>query len=120
LTVIDLPPPPSLNNLFLNVTGRGRVLSGEYRAWRMEAGGVLKQQKPAPVLGQVMVKFEHNEKCRIDPDNLLKAPFDLLVEHKIIAGDGPKIVRGYSFAWSSEVTGMRVTVIPVSSVTSPV
>lgn len=33
----DCPAPPSVNNLYRNVPGRGRVVTREYQAWRDEA-----------------------------------------------------------------------------------
>ena len=35
--VLHLPFPPSLNNLFINVRGKGRAPSARYAAWRRRA-----------------------------------------------------------------------------------
>ena len=32
-TFLDIPLPPSTNNLFVNVVGKGRRKSGEYKSW---------------------------------------------------------------------------------------
>jgi Holliday junction resolvase RusA-like endonuclease len=35
---LDLPLPPSLNNMYRNVYSKGRVKSDTYNAWQLEAG----------------------------------------------------------------------------------
>lgn len=115
MTVIELPPPPSVNNLFLNVHGRGRVISPKYREWKAEAGWRLKQQKPKKIKGPVVVDIAHQDSGRIDGDNTLKPLFDLLVEHQVIEADTRPIVRRFSFGWE-DVVGVRVTISSVASV----
>jgi Holliday junction resolvase RusA-like endonuclease len=109
---LNLPKPPSTNNLFIN-TKRGRVISPDYRTWRDVAGWELLRQKPTKLKGPVSVKFEHEDEGRGDGDNKLKAVFDLLVAHQVIEDDTRKIVRAFSFEWSKDVEGVRVTVCPV-------
>ena len=110
MTVIELPTPPSVNNLFINV-GRRRTLSPEYRAWREEAGWKLQAQRPAPIHGRVCIDIALADKGRIDADNSLKAPIDLLVEHKIIQGDSRKYVRDARVYFDSSVTdGCRIEI----------
>ena len=44
--VVDVPLPPSTNNLYLNVAWRGRVKSPEYRAWIDVASMLVLLLKP--------------------------------------------------------------------------
>lgn len=87
--------PPSLNNLFLNVQGRGRVPTAEYKAWRKTAGWELQAQRPRKFTEAVEVVVELNPPTRraFDPDGKLKAPMDLLVTHGVIPDDSIRYVR---------------------------
>ena len=87
--------PPSTNNLFLNVPGRGRVPSKEYSHWRQQAGWELKAQRPGKFKTPVEITVELNPptKRAFDPDGKLKAVIDLLVTHEIIADDNFNFVR---------------------------
>jgi crossover junction endodeoxyribonuclease RusA len=79
--------PPSVNNLFLNVPGRGRVRSGRYRAWQDENLWALKALKLGSVAGHVRVDYWLPVKNRQDIDNPLKALNDLLQSSGILAND---------------------------------
>ena len=92
---ICLPWPVSTNNLFLNVPGRGRVPTKEYKAWRETAGWELQAQRPRKFREPVEITVELCPPTRraFDPDGKLKAPIDLLVTHEIIPDDSIKYVR---------------------------
>jgi len=85
--MLTLPVPPSTNNLFVNVRGRGRRKSDEYRAWLHEAGLKLNLQRPQPVSGPVHVTIRIPDIARGDLDNRIKASLDLLVKHRLIEDD---------------------------------
>lgn len=106
---LDLPFPPSLNNLFHNRTG-GRHPSTKYKDWQTEAGWEIARRHPVPIPGKVKIAYVLQDKGRCDLDNLAKATTDLLVTHKLIDGDGRKFVREINFAWSADVKGVRITV----------
>ena len=112
MTVIDLPFPPSTNNLFINVK-KGRIPSQRYEEWRLEAG--YKLNSCGAVSGPVSIAYEFGEpdKRKRDLDNLLKAPSDLLVTHGIIEADDNSIVRSINATWNSSVTGVRITITPI-------
>ena len=121
MTVIELPFPPSTNNLFIN--GRkGRFRSQKYDTWLQEAGWELQRQRPAKHVGPVVLffHFQDNRKPKRPRDvtNLIKAPEDLLVKHGIIEADDDSIVRGVQAYWDDTVEGVRVCIVPVAS--SPV
>ncbi len=88
MIVLTLPFPPSTNNLFINV-GKFRVVSKGYKAWRQEAGEALKSQKPNFLMGYYTLSLTLRPPTRAarDLDNFIKAVSDLLVEHRVIAGD---------------------------------
>jgi crossover junction endodeoxyribonuclease RusA len=92
---VTLSWPPSVNNLFLNVQGRGRVPTKEYRDWRETAGWELQAQRPRkfaePV--EIVVELKPPTRRAFDPDGKLKAPIDLLVTHQVIPDDSIKFVR---------------------------
>lgn len=90
---IELPGPPSTNNLFFNVPKRGRVKSPRYQAWEGEAGLLLKAQKPGRLTGNVEMILTVPQKTRADLDNLAKPILDLLVTHSVIEDDGKPVQR---------------------------
>ncbi len=115
MTIIDLPFPPSVNNLFLNGK-HGRFRSQKYDSWIMEAGAEIMRQRPSKVAGQVALSFEFQEgrdKRKRDITNLVKAPEDLLVKHGIIEADDGSIVREVFARWNEQVVGVRVTIRPL-------
>ena len=114
MTVIELPFPPSVNNLFVN--GRkGRFPSQQYEDWKQEAGWILASQRPSKVKGAVVLSFWFNppDKRKRDITNLLKAPEDLLVKHGIIEADDNTIVRAVHAGWSDLVQGMKIEITSV-------
>lgn len=87
----SMPYPPSLNNLFANVPGRGRVRAKRYRVWANAAGWELKEQGPLPRMkGPVGVRVELTppDRRKRDLDNVgTKAVLDLLTELEVIEDD---------------------------------
>ena len=80
--------PPSLNMMFRNVTGKGRVKTQRYREWCAAAGW------DANGKGQCMGPFKlvltlstHSRRSNADLDNRIKPVLDLLVTHKVIEDD---------------------------------
>ena len=74
--IIHFPKPPSANRMFLRqMTRRGhRDLTPEYKAWRDEAGWILKMQIVGLVTITIVTKFnivviEVPRSSRIDLDN---------------------------------------------------
>lgn len=92
-TIISLPWPMSVNGTFKKYNGKR--LSETYRAWRDEAGIMLKRQKPRPIYGRVAVTIHFcppDNRIR-DMDNLLKGVLDLLVKHRVIEKDDMRFYR---------------------------
>ena len=112
-------PPPSTNNLFINVK-KGRIPSQQYDTWKQEANIDWLRQRPKPVAGPVNITMEFQEpNRRRDIDNMTKAPLDFLVSRGVIEADDNSIVRKLNLAWSDDVEGCLITIesifVPVAS-----
>jgi Holliday junction resolvase RusA-like endonuclease len=77
--IIEIPRPPSVNGLYRNVAGRGRVKTLRYRTWIRAAGNEINAQRPLePISGPYVAEITV-DKGRADLDGLAKGPLDLLV-----------------------------------------
>lgn len=110
MTVIHLPFPPSVNEIYRNAPGVGRVKTAAYRGWALEAGLMLNRQNISPFVGRCVVVIDLDDKRQGDADNRNKAVLDLLVERKILQGDSKKHVKRVSVGWE-EIEGCRVTIM---------
>ena len=96
--LIKVPVPPSVNNAYANLYGKGRVPTKKLRQWRMHAGWVLNQQKFPHFVATVDVEISVPRRGRnADIDNRIKPILDLLTEHRLISDD--KHVRRVSAQW---------------------
>lgn len=85
-----LPWPPSVNQCFANVPGKGRVKTKAYKDWRYQAGWLIKiSMAKAPKMGRYSVKIEATRqgKRRRDIDNFIKPIVDALVESGVVPDD---------------------------------
>lgn len=110
--VLHLPFPPSLNNLFLNVRGKGRVPSIRYKNWRERATQAMWGQRMIAFDGPVHIDIVFEDTGQADLDNLAKGIVDHLVHHRLIYDDSRKIVRRVCLEWG-QVKGAVVTVSKV-------
>lgn len=118
MTVIELPFPVSVNAMFADGKTR-RHKSQRYADWLQEAGWALKKQRAIPVRGPVKLMYEvqdGKDNRRRDIGNLEKGCTDLLVEYGIIEADHDLIVRELSMVWNRDVSGVRITISPVSEI----
>lgn len=114
----DLPMPPSVNSMFKNVPGKGRVRTKEYKAWSHEAGWMLVAQRNQHhrhqcITGPIEIDvsaYRAANKNR-DLDNILKAICDLLTNTKTIADDSQIIA--INARWVNSGVPCTVTVRPV-------
>lgn len=86
---LDLPFPPSSNNLFVNGR-RGRFVSPAYAAWKKEAGAAIKQQIGDQAVSgpyALQIRFVRPSRRRMDLDNRVKAVIDLLAWMKVTDDD---------------------------------
>jgi Holliday junction resolvase RusA-like endonuclease len=100
----SIPMPPSLNNAFLNVAGKGRVRSKAYKAWAEEAGWMVKARMNGQVSGPVSVLIDICPRTRraFDLDNRCKPALDLLVSCGVLADDSNKIIKSLTIREVSE------------------
>lgn len=100
---LELPRPISLNNMFANVKGRGRVKTKRYNTWTHHAAAMLGDQKPLPrANGPVRILLAVGEvgvSPLLDGDNCLKPILDALVNAGVIPDDNRKVVRGVGMEW---------------------
>ena len=85
-----LPFPPSVNGLYTNVPGKGRVRTAAYRRWATAAGWEINRvRRGEPIIGPVSIGIDVRRKDRRkrDLDNLAKGVIDLLVKMGVIADD---------------------------------
>ena len=88
---LTIPPPPSVNALFANAAGKGRVRSARYKQWAIAAGWRLQSQRsnwPTIAPGQsYCIALRLPVDYRSDIDNAGKAPIDLLVSLGVVPDD---------------------------------
>lgn len=82
---MDLPVPPSVNELFPGKVRRFK--SAKYKRWIAAAGWEINMQKVRPVSGPYRLSLEFAESLRGDVSNRVKAVEDLLVTHRLTADD---------------------------------
>jgi Holliday junction resolvase RusA-like endonuclease len=109
--LLALPRPLSVNNLFVNIPGRGRVTSAAYQRWKDVADSMLWQQKKAMkrFKGPVSVTLTVEDKGRVDTDNIGKCLLDFLVRHEFIEDDRREIVRKLTIQYG-DIDGTHVLV----------
>lgn len=87
-----LPIPPSVNNLYANVKGIGRVPTKGHAAWKTRADCALWEQKVSgrfdgPCRVVVTITGGKGFPMSRDIDNTLKAVLDFVVAKKIVRAD---------------------------------
>lgn len=90
----ELPMPPSVNSMYRNVPGKGRVKTKDAKKWVTDAGWMLVAQRNRDgrhkcITGPIEVEVTAYRPAskRRDLDNILKALLDLLTSTKTIADD---------------------------------
>lgn len=89
--------PPSLNTMYVNVPGKGRVKNGKYRMWHNSVVPYLAlAMHRASGAVHVHYQFHLGSAFRGDVSNRVKPAEDALVEAGIITDDNHKVVRAFS------------------------
>lgn len=111
-----LPVPPSVNQLFRNVPGKGRVKTRAYEDWQGHAKVVIRLQQVLPVSGRVLVVFGvERQSAAADIDNRIKAMLDVIVAAKIINDDNQ--VTAFAAAWLPPANGLaHVQIFPADRI----
>lgn len=93
-----IPTPPSVNKLFRNVKGKGRVKTSKYDEWRREAVAAIRRQKVGRLAGNVIINIGVERMSdSADLDNRIKPAFDAIVTAGTITDDSRVIA--FSAAW---------------------
>ncbi|HEU5019659.1 MAG TPA: RusA family crossover junction endodeoxyribonuclease [Pseudolabrys sp.] len=113
-TTFTMPIPPSVNQMFRNVRGKGRVKTGHYEAWSAAAATSMRLQQVQPVTGPVLVIFGvERHSLAADIDNRIKAMLDAIVKAKIIRDDSD--VTAFAAAWLPSANGLaHVQIFPTT------
>ena len=81
-------PPPSLNNSYINIPGRGRVKSPTYANWLARTAREIQIQRPLHIAGRFGVSLDIG--CglsKADLDNMIKGALDALVKAHVVRDD---------------------------------
>ena len=109
IATLRLPRPISVNSLYANVPGKGRVKAQRYRTWQRNAMNEIMMQGPRPnFTGPVRVTLfigEAGVSEKFDGDNAVKAYLDTLVKMGIIPDDSRSVVRSHSVHWVAGMEG---------------
>lgn len=112
--VLNLPFPPSANNLLVDISGRGRIPTEHYEKWRICALKAIAQSRlrriPASV--EISILFKDGPGRR-DIGHLAKVCVAILVEKGIIEDDNSKILRKLTLGWG-DVSGAAIEIRPVA------
>ena len=82
--------PPSTNNLWMPVKGKGLVKTKEYRAWQDANAWIIRQQiGMEKIEGQfeIHLVFERPDRRKRDLDNLIKSSLDCIVNARVVNDD---------------------------------
>ena len=106
---VSLPFPLGVNNLYLNLPGRGRVLSPKYRAWQTETQWMLIEQGPSRIAGpfHASILVSRPDKRKRDIDGLVKCCLDAIVKAGIVEDDS--LAESVSIAWAPGIVGAQVS-----------
>ena len=108
---LELPKPPTANNLFINLKHGGRAKSSDYKTWEHLAALDLGYHRAPTITGRMKVEYlygRHKDKRRRDILNLEKALTDFLVKAQVIKDDC--LIDDARLAWSDEVPEGRVRI----------
>lgn len=108
-TIIDMPPPPSVNET-RKMYGPGSRLLAQ---WRHQAGmrvlldGGMKRPTKMPGQFEATVILCERQ-CRCDLDNAVKAVIDYAKILELIIDDGPRYMRRVTIEWGEAPQGARL------------
>jgi Holliday junction resolvase RusA-like endonuclease len=85
---LDLPLPPTANHAYpTNWRTRRRFLSPKAKAWKTEAGWMIRAANPPRISGPYTFRILIPAKARGDADGYVKLPQDLLSELGVTPND---------------------------------
>jgi len=110
-----MPVPPSVNQAFKNVRGRGRAKTKAYEDWLLYAYQCIRLQKVPPVPGHIIVRigFER-ESLLSDVDNRIKLALDAIVSAGVIEDD--RLITALAVSWLPPANGLaHIEISPIQS-----
>ncbi len=113
ITIRTLHIPPSVNNCFANVKGKGRIRTERHRQWAAAAGWDFNGKGTVSGAFEVRITIDRNTRHILsDIDNRCKPVLDLLQEHRIVEND--RYCERVTIEWGEAHGGMLVRVEPYS------
>jgi len=99
ITITSAHFPPSVNSLFRNVAGKGRVRTKRYKEWAAAAGwDCVRKGSIAGPFQIAIILSRKKRRFNADLDNHgTKAILDLLVSHQVIEDDS--LAERISIEW---------------------
>lgn len=108
--------PPSVNSMYRNVAGKGRVKSRDYINWLKQSQVEIMIQRPRRHVGQVQIEIRiPADQCRrtSDCDNRAKAVLDVLVKQGVIVNDSMDFVRKSSVEFCDDIDQTEIIITAV-------
>jgi len=108
-----LPTPPSVNELYKNLPGHGRVKAGLYDDFIRRGVAAIRRQGVATVHGYVIAIFGvERMSMTADIDNRLKSMLDTIVKAGVI--DDDRFVTSICVSWLPRANGLaHIKIMPV-------
>ena len=109
-----IPTPPSVNDIYKNVQGKGRVKSHGYDKFIAHAITTIRLQNVPPISGRVvMIAGVERMSLQADLDNRLKAMQDAIVKAGVIMDDN--LITAIAIAWLPKANGLsHIRLVPAS------
>lgn len=111
----SMPTPPSVNSIFRNVKGKGRVKTSVYDDFVRMGMAAIRRQCVGSVAGPVIAVFGvERMSLSADIDNRLKAMIDTIVKAGVIGDD--RFITAIAVSWLPMANGLsHVTIYPVQA-----
>lgn len=114
---IDLPLPPTGNQLFINLKRGGRTLKPVYRQWRDNAAALIAVQAAGSRVSgpyALHISAGRPDRRKRDIDNIIKPISDALVKGGLVDDDSD--CQCVKAEWIAGMAGVRVMVIPTKRI----